>query len=156
MKNKAIYVVWILWLASAIQGQDHGKNGKKSPGGEESTKDSRIEASLLKMTEEWVLAEDHRDETALRRLVANDFVGTSRDGTRLTKDKLLASLGSRNGEWSFTAADFTTRIFGDLGVVTGNGTWKDANLGQLSFTLVYKKRAQSWQIINLHLSKIPE
>jgi hypothetical protein len=62
----------------------------------------------------------------------------------------------QGGGLSFTGDDFVARTYGDMGIVTGNGTWKAKDQGTLYFTLAFVKRGERWQIVTAHLSKMPE
>ena len=120
------------------------------------TGDSATQEALIKLTKEWVDAEGRRDGAALDRLLADDFTGVAPNGTKVTKKMIVPDPKGPGGGFSFTADDFVARIFGDMGVVTGNGTWKTKDQGTLCFTLAFVKRAERWQIVTIHMSQVPE
>ena len=118
--------------------------------------DGAVRETLIKLTKEWIDAEDRRDGAALDRLLADDFVGIPPSGQKITKKMVVPDPKGKGGGLSFTGDDFVARIFGDMGVVFGNGTWKAKDQGTLCFTLAFVKRAERWQIVSVHVSQVPE
>ena len=112
--------------------------------------------ALIKLTKAWIDAEDRRDGAALDRLLADDFVGTAPSGAKATKKMVVPDPKGQGGGFSFTGDDFVSRIYGDMGVVFGNGTWKGKDKGTLCFTVAFVKRGENWQIVAIHLSQVPE
>lgn len=118
--------------------------------------DSATQEALIKLTKEWVDAEGRRDGATLDRLLADDFTGIAPNGAKVTKKMIVPDPKGPGGGFSFTADDFVARIFGDMGVVTGNGTWKTKDQGTLCFTLAFVKRGERWQIVTIHMSQVTE
>jgi hypothetical protein len=111
---------------------------------------------LVSLTKDWIDAEAKRDGAALDRLLADDFVGTAPSGDKVTKKMVVPDPKGQGGGLSFTGDDFVARVYGDMGVVTGNGTWKEKEKGTLCFTLAFVKRGERWQIVTVHLSQVPQ
>jgi len=111
--------------------------------------------ALIKLTKDWIDAEGRRDGAALDRLLADDFVGIAPSGDKVTKKMVVPDPKGQGGGLDFTGDDFMARTYGDMGVVTGNGTWKAKDKGTLCFTLAFVKRADRWQIVAVHLSQLP-
>ena len=118
--------------------------------------DNPIQKNLIALTREWIDAEGRRDGAALDRLLADDFVGVAPNGTKITKKMVVPDPKGQGGGLSFTGDDFVARIYGDMGVVFGNGTWKAKDQGTLCFTLAFVKRGERWQIVTAHVSQVPE
>lgn len=112
--------------------------------------------ALVSLTKEWIDAESRRDGAALDRLLAEDFVGIAPSGDKVTKKMIVPDPKGQGGGLSFTGDDFVARAYGDMGVVTGNGTWKAKEKGTLCFTLAFVKRGETWQIVTAHLSQVPQ
>lgn len=120
------------------------------------TEDSTTRETLITLTKDWIDAEGRRDGAALDRLLADDFVGTAPSGQKVTKKMVVPDPKGQGGGLSFTGDDFVARTYGDMGVVTGNGTWKAKDQGTLCFTLAFVKRGERWQIVTVHLSQMAE
>lgn len=126
------------------------------PAAKPATEDTATQQALIKLTKEWIDAEDRRDGAALDRLLADDFVGTAPSGVKATKKMVVPDPKGPGGGFSFTGDDFVSRVYGDMGVVFGNGTWKGKDKGTLCFTVAFVKRGETWQIVALHISQVPE
>lgn len=111
---------------------------------------------LVSLTKEWIDAETRRDGAALDRLLADDFVGIAPSGDKVTKKMIVPDPKGQGGGLSFTGDDFVARVYGDMGVVTGNGTWTAKDKGTLCFTLAFVKRGERWQIVTVHISQVPQ
>jgi hypothetical protein len=111
---------------------------------------------LVSLTKEWINAETQRDGAALDRLLADDFVGIAPSGEKVTKKMIVPDPKGQGGGLSFTGDDFVARVYGDMGVVTGNGTWTAKEKGTLCFTLAFVKRGERWQIVTVHISQVPQ
>ena len=120
------------------------------------TDDTAARDMLVSLTKDWIDAEAKRDGAALDRLLADDFVGTAPSGDKVTKKMVVPDPKGQGGGLSFTGDDFVARVYGDMGVVTGNGTWKEKDKGTLCFTLAFVKRGERWQIVTVHLSQVPQ
>ena len=120
-----------------------------------SSGDSAVRDTLIKMTKDWIDAEGKRDGAALDRLLADDFTGVGPSG-RVTKKMIVPDPKGPGGGFNFTGGDYVANIYGDMGIVFGNGTWKAPDTGTLCFTLAFVKRGDRWQIVTIHLSKVPE
>ena len=120
------------------------------------TDDSTARQALITLTKEWIDAEGRRDGAALDRMLADDFVGIAPNGAKVTKKMVVPDPKGQGGGFSFTGDDFIARSYGDMGVVTGNGTWKTKDQGTLYFTVAFVKRGERWQIVTIHMSQMPE
>ena len=118
--------------------------------------DTAVRDALVSLTKDWINAEDKRDGAALDRLLADDFVGIAPSGDKVTKKMVVPDPKGQGGGLSFTGDDFVAHVYGDMGVVTGNGTWKAKDKGTLCFTLAFVKHGEHWQIVTAHLSQVPQ
>ena len=112
------------------------------------------EDEVLQVTREWLAAEERVDRATLRRIIADDFLGTGPMGTTLIKDEVIPEEGTQSG-LALTTSDLKARIFGDTAVVTGKGVQKAGEKRALRFTVVFAKRDNRWQMVAGHLSAIP-
>lgn len=127
----------------------------QTPPDKASSGDSAVRETLIKLTKEWIEAEGRRDGAALDRLLADDFAGIAPSG-KVTKKMVVPDPKGQGGGLSFTGDDFIAKIYGDMGIVFGNGTWKETDKGTLCFTLAFVKRGERWQIVTVHLSQVPQ
>ncbi len=113
------------------------------------------EQTVLKLTQEWLEAEDRVDRAALNRIIADDFLGTGPRGNTLTKTDVIPADGVTHG-LAISGQDIKVRVFGDTAVVTGRGVPKGApERPELRITVVFVKRADRWQMVAGHLSALP-
>lgn len=117
---------------------------------------SSVKQVVEKMTSDWIDAERRRDGAALDRILADDFVGTAPSGEKVTKKMVVPDPKGQGGGLSFTGGDFATRVFDDMAIVTGNGTWEPKDQGTLTFTVVFVKRQERWQMVSAHISNVPK
>ncbi len=113
------------------------------------------EQAVLKLTQEWLDAEDRVDRAALNRIIADDFLGTGPRGNTLTKTDVIPADGVTHG-LAISGQDIKVRVFGDTAIVTGRGLPKGApERPELRITVVFVKRADRWQMVAGHLSAMP-
>ncbi len=116
---------------------------------------SNTEQAILKLTRDWLAAEERHDRATLLRIIADDFQGTGPSGITVLKEDVIPIEGSESGGLAIQVDDLKARMFGDTSVVTGRGVSKKGEKGQLRFTVVFAKRGDSWQMVAGHLSAVP-
>ena len=116
---------------------------------------NNAEQAVLKLTQEWLAAEDSVDRAALKRIIADDFLGTGPMGTTVSKTDVIPREGSEGQGLAITGQDLKVRVFGDTAIVTGRGVPKTQERPELRITVVFVKRADRWQMVAGHLSAIP-
>jgi ketosteroid isomerase-like protein len=113
------------------------------------------EEAVLKVTREWLDAEERHDRATLQRIIADDFQGTAPRGNTVLKDDVIPQPGSAGGGLAITTSDMKVRLFGDTAVVTAHGVQKAGEKRELRFTVVFTKRDNQWQMVAGHLSAVP-
>ena len=113
------------------------------------------EQAVLKLTQEWLDAEDPVDRAVLNRIIADDFLGTGPMGTTVSKADVIPAEGSASRGLAISGQDIKVRVFGDTAIVTGRGVPKAQGQPELRITLVFVKRADRWQMVAGHLSAVP-
>ena len=113
-----------------------------------------VEQTVLKLTHEWIAADERADRSTLSRIIADDFMGTAPMGRIVFKEDVIPMEGSQGGGLSITAQEVKTRVFGEIAVVTGRGVRKNREQDDLRFTLVFAKRQDRWQMVAGHLSAV--
>ena len=114
------------------------------------------EQTVLKLTQEWLAAEEHIDREVLNRIIADDFLGTGPRGTTVSKTDVIPAEGSGGHGLAISGLDIKVRVFGDTAIVTGRGVPKVKDRPELRFTVVFVKRADRWQMVAGHLSPVPQ
>jgi len=142
------FLVTSLLIASAIPALAQA-TAKPEP-------NNSAEQTVLKLTQEWLDAEDRTDRAALNRIIADDFLGTGPRGTTLSKTDVIPGEGSGGHGLAITGLDIKVRVFGDTAIATGRGVPKVQDRPELRFTVVFVKRADRWQMVAGHLSMVPQ
>lgn len=120
-----------------------------------SEQNSAAEQAVLKLTQEWLAAETSVDRAALKRIIADDFQGTGPMGTTVSKTDVIPKEGSSHG-LAISGQDLKVRVFGDSAIVTGRGIpTGPPDRPELRMTVVFVKRADRWEMVAGHLSRVP-
>ncbi|MGC1645605.1 MAG: nuclear transport factor 2 family protein [Candidatus Sulfotelmatobacter sp.] len=116
------------------------------------------EDDFRKMEQAWLDAASVPDLPALRKMFSDDFMGTSFGGGVLSKSDVVPADGIQaNHMPKCMLKDSTVRIFGDTAVLMGDVEMQVPQKAQeIRMTTVFKKNANDWQIIAVHMSKAPE
>ena len=114
-----------------------------------------VEQAVLRLTQEWLEAEDRVDRAALNRIIADDFLGTGPMGTTVSKTDVIPAEGSAGHGLAISGQDLKVRVFGDTAIVTGRGVPKVQDRPGRRITVVFVKRADRWQMVAGHLSAVP-
>lgn len=116
--------------------------------------DSKPEDQVAQLERDWLAADTKGDATLLRRLISDDFIGSSFDGQLLNKDDIIPDGTGPGGFAGATVGETKVRVFGDTGVLFGviNTAGKPQPL-QVHVTLVCQKTPQGWQMIAAQLTR---
>jgi ketosteroid isomerase-like protein len=119
---------------------------------------NKTEADFQKMEQNWLDAAAVPDLPALRKMLADDFMGTSFGGDVLSKSDVVPADGSTaNHMPKCSLRDSTVRLFGDTAVLMGYVEMQAADKKQgMRMTTVFQKRGEGWQVIAVHMSRTPE
>jgi len=146
--QKMLFVISFLVAATiATFAQATAKTPEQSNG---------VEQAILKLTQEWLAAEERHDRATLDGIIADDFLGTGPGGNTVSKRDVIPVEGSQAGGLSVTGQDIKVRVFGNAAVVTGRGVAKTQEKAELRFTVVFVKREDRWQMVAGHLSLVPQ
>jgi ketosteroid isomerase-like protein len=113
------------------------------------------EQVVLKLTQDWLAAEERIDRAVLNRIIADDFLGTGPMGTTVSKSDVIPAEGSGGHGLALSGQDLVVRVFGETAIVTGRGVPKVQDRSELRITVVFVKRANIWQMVAGHLSTVP-
>ncbi|SRR6266478_1969784 len=114
------------------------------------------EQTVLKLTQEWIDAENRVDRAALDRIIADDFLGTGPRGVTVSKTDVIPGEGSGGHGLAISGQNIKVRVFGDTAIATGRGVPKAQDQPELRFTVVFVRRADRWQMVAGHLSPVPQ
>jgi hypothetical protein len=111
---------------------------------------------------EWRQAQISNNVSEIDRLLADDYLGISSNGTLETKADALSV--ERSGAVQITQLDLSDikiRIYGDTAVVTSKAdvVGKSGNRdlsGHYRYTRVYNNRSGEWKIVSFEASRIPD
>ena len=114
------------------------------------------EATVAQLEREWVAAIVQKDEAALRRLLADDFVGTSPSAHHYTKELAIADLSK--GTYVVDSMDMdeiSVNVYGDTAVAFASQDEKsrygDVDIsGHYHYTNVWVKKGDRWQAVSSH------
>jgi ketosteroid isomerase-like protein len=118
-------------------------------------KADNAEEAVLKVTREWLDAEERHDRATLQRIIADDFEGTAARGNTVLKKDIVPQAGAEAGSLSITTSDMKVRFFGDTAVLTAHGAQKSGEKRELRLTIIFTRRDNQWQMVAGHISAVP-
>lgn len=111
------------------------------------------EDEILKLEQQWLDAASKPDQAALRKLIADNFMGTAFGPGVLSRDDIIPPDGSTaNHMPKCSLVDPTATVFGDTAVLMGSLQPEGGTGGGFRVTTVFQKQTQGWQIIAIHMS----
>src|SRR5712691_8499050 len=139
-----IYVLLTICVGATLsftQGQAAGSNSKPDD-------------QVMQLERDWLAADAKGDATSLRRIISDDFIGSSFDGGLLNKNDIIPEGTGPGGFAGATPGVTNVRVFGDTGVLMGViNTGGSPQPKQIRVTLVCQKRPQGWQIVAAQLTQ---
>jgi ketosteroid isomerase-like protein len=115
---------------------------------------SNVQDELRHLEQQWLDAAAVPDLPALRKMFADDFMGTAFGPNVLSKSDVIPPDGTNaNHLPKCTLAQSTVRVYGDTAVVMGIAKPQEANDAGFHVTTVFQRRPEGWQIIAIHLSQ---
>jgi hypothetical protein len=127
-----------------------GWAGARTAGAQASGGRAADSAYIAHAESDWAESMATNDVTVLERLLADDFVETARDGTRMFKSDVIAWYRTHDSEFLFNhVGDFWIRISGDVAITQGTENWKKKNgaTGKYVWTDTWAKRDGKWQAV---------
>jgi ketosteroid isomerase-like protein len=113
-----------------------------------------LQDQIVKLEQDWLAAEASGNMAPLRRLIADDFIGTGPGGNVLNKGDIVPESGEENRLPKSTLRDSTVRIFGDTAVLMGYVATDGATPPTgFHVTSVYQKQAAGWRMIATHMAR---
>jgi hypothetical protein len=117
---------------------------------------SEAKDQVTQLERDWLAADARDDRASLRRIVSDDFIGSSFDGRLLNKGDIIPEGPSGPGGFAgATPGETNVRVFGDTAVLMGVvNTAGGPQPKAIRVTLVCQKRPQGWQMIAAQLTNM--
>lgn len=122
--------------------------------------ENQARRDVMNVEQEWRRAQLTNDLRTMERLLADDYIGISANGTIQTKAELLSMHRSRTLRIMQLEINGTRiRVFGDTAVVTSRAELQGVNgpqdmTGRYRYTRVYNRRGGQWKIVSFEASRI--
>jgi ketosteroid isomerase-like protein len=121
---------------------------------------SEIHKEIEALEQQWQQAQVTNNIGEMNRLLADDYVGITSNGTVEDKKQALAQRSA--GTIRITKLDITetkVRVYGDTAVVTSQAQLEGTNgtsdiSGQYRYTRVYNRRLGQWKIVSFEASRM--
>lgn len=121
---------------------------------------SEIHKEIETLEQQWTQATVTNNVGAMDKLLADDYVGITSNGTVENKQQELAQRSA--GTVRITKLDLTetrVRVYGDTAVVTSLAQLEGTNgtsdiSGQYRYTRVYNRRLGQWKIVSFEASRM--
>lgn len=114
---------------------------------------SKPENQVAQVERDWLAADAKGDAASLRRIISDDFIGSSFDGKLLGKEDIIPEDSGPGGFAGALPGETNVRVFGDTGVLFGIINTGGPQARQIRVTLVCQKRAPGWQIVAAQMTK---
>ena len=121
--------------------------------GQTATPNSKPEDQVMQLERNWLAADGSGDLASLRRIISDDFIGSSFEGQILNKHDIVPERAGPGGFAGATPSDTNVRVFGDTAVLMGVINMAGTPPKQIHVTLVCQKRSQGWQMIAAELTR---
>ncbi len=128
--------------------------------------ENSVEQAVTDAERRWEEALKQFDTTAMRSLLAEDdlqtdFRGVVQDKESWMQDfkRVAANVHSGKTQWEMSFDDERVRVFEDMAVITGRGTFNGRRndvpvTHVIRFTNVWVKRRGAWQLVNYQATPI--
>jgi ketosteroid isomerase-like protein len=110
------------------------------------------ERYIIESERQWADSVATGDTTAIERILADDFVGVSPEGTQYDKKKMVTD--TRTAPETFVSNhlnEVKVRFYGDTAVAQGNECWEQRKgqprYGRFVWTDTWVRRNGQWQIV---------
>ena len=115
---------------------------------------SKPEDQVTQLERDWLVADAKGDLASLRRIISEDFIGSSFDGSVLSRHDIIPENSGPGGFAGATVGRTDVRVFGDTGVLLGVINTAGTPAKQIHVTLVCQRKAEGWQMIAAQLTRM--
>lgn len=120
--------------------------------GQASASNGKAEDHVMQLERDWLSADAKGDLASLRRIISDDFIGSSFEGQVLSKKDIVPEETGPGGFAGATPGNTNVRVFGNTAVLMGVINMAGTPPKQIHVTLVCQKRSQGWQMIAAQLT----
>jgi len=120
--------------------------------GQAGSSNSKAEDQVMQLERDWLTADAKGDLPSLRRIISDDFIGSSFEGQVLSKKDIVPEEMGPGGFAGATPSNTNVRIFGDTAILMGVINMAGTPPKQIHVTLVCQKRSEGWQMIAAELT----
>jgi len=107
--RSTVYTILIMGLVATLSfAQEQGSGPNTKP-----------EDQVTQLERDWLAADAKGDVASLRRIIADDFMGSSFDGSPLSKEDIIPQGTGPGGFAGATTGETSVRVFGNTGVLMG-------------------------------------
>lgn len=152
MKIRITLMLFLL-CASLVSAQTPEKKIPRNP---------KIEQELFKLEEEWHNAYVKHDALPLERILADEYISVSGNGSSHSKAQAIEGLKADTTTYEYsTPYDLDVRIYGDIAVIIGRTKEKGRTANGNEFTVEYRwtdvfvKRQGRWQCTAAQVVRVP-
>jgi ketosteroid isomerase-like protein len=123
---------------------------------------SEDEQTLIRIQREWAEARVEGDSSYARRVEANDCTIVWPDGSIVNKQQDLQTMTGDIAFTEFKIDDLRVRLYGDTGIVVGQGTIRaqkgkqDLLGGKFVWTDTFVKQAGEWKVLASQITPVLE
>lgn len=122
----------------------------------------QVREVLFQIEDDWARAVQQGDVEALRRIIADDYIGTTAAGGVQDKQSYLADFVSGDRNTSLlTTVDLEIRVYGTTAVLTHGGRAEGelrgtGTQGEFRWTHVFLERDGQWQAVANHVTRVQD
>ena len=123
---------------------------------------SEDEQTLIRIQREWAEARVKGDSSYARRVEANDCTIVWPDGSIVNKQQDLQTMTGDIVFTEFKIDDLRVRLYGDTGIVVGQGTIRadkgkqDLLAGKFVWTDTFVKQGGEWKVVASQITSVLE
>ena len=119
------------------------------------TDKARHLATLQDLNHNYVRSVDQADVTWFDRHLADDFLNTNPDGTRLDRTAFLAQIGRGSVVKNIREHDVNVRLLGSFAIIHARTSYTkpDGSTGHGWYTDDWQLRPEGWRCVAAHVSR---
>jgi ketosteroid isomerase-like protein len=147
MRPRLLMILPLLTAPAPLSAQTSHAQATRVPASGAPSSDS---AYIRQAESDWAESMASGDTSTLERVLADDFVETAIDGTRLFKADVITWYRTHHSEFAFNhLGQIWIRVSGDAAITQGTEIWKkkDGTSGKYVWTDSWVKRGGRWQTI---------
>lgn len=119
---------------------------------------AEAERYIKECESQWVASGASGDPSAVKRCLADDFLGVNIDGSEYDKAKEISNIQSNRNEFQSNGlGEVKVRFYGDAAVAQGSELWqkRSGERGRFVWTDTWIRRNDSWQVVAAEAVQAP-